>query len=239
MAPVQHTPGETFVFTRAGVRALDRAAAHDLGIPGIVLMENAAIALRQAALEIVASRSLRDVVVCCGPGNNGGDGLALARHLHNQGVEVRGVLAADTSALRGDALVNLHIARRMGVTLEPWTPGLTVARPSDTLLVDGLLGTGLDRPAEGTIAECVMWINAHHDAGAFVLSIDIPTGLDADTGRPIGTFCIRADRTVTLAGMKSGLTGGGASEWCGEVLVGDIGVPTALLRRFALQPGRG
>jgi len=235
MPGVPHTPGETFLFTRAGVRALDRAAAHDVGIPGIVLMENAAVALRQAALEIIASRSLRSAELCCGPGNNGGDALALARHLHNQGVAVRCLLAGEGSAVRGDAEINLNIARRMGLTVEPWTPGLALEDPSGALVVDGLLGTGLDRALSGTIEGFAKWINAQRDGGAFVLAVDIPTGLDADTGRPLGPTCVKADRTVTLAGMKAGLTEPEASAWCGEVLVGDIGAPTALLRRFALH----
>ncbi len=234
---VLHTPGETVRFTRAGVRALDQAAIEDLGIPGVVLMENASVALRQAALESIRARGLRQCVLCCGPGNNGGDGLALARHLHNQGIALRGLLAADEHKFQGDAATQLNIAHRMGLSIESWSPGAAIDDPARALVVDALLGTGLDRALGGTIGACAAWINLQASQGAFVLSVDIPTGLDADTGKPLGGVCVRADRTVTLAGPKVGMTEPGAAAWCGEVLVGDIGVPPGLLRRFGVDPG--
>ncbi len=234
----------SLLFTREGIRSVDAAAAAELGIPGIVLMENAAVALREAALALMSRLSLRESLICCGPGNNGGDGLALARHLHNRGVPVRILLGAAQKRYTGDALLNLHVVRRMGLPLTPLDMNAPQAALSTldaaidartTLIVDALFGTGLDKPVKPPFDAMIAWINQHCDRGATVLAVDIPSGLDCDTGQPLGESCIRADATVTLGGLKVGLVRPEAMPFVGELSVGDIGVPPELLRRFAIS----
>ncbi len=244
-AGFEHEPMEVRLFSREAVRALDRAAQSELAIPGILLMENAAFALEAASQRLMAERTLDRALILAGPGGNGGDGLALARRLSNRGVAVAVTLAFDPAQARGDAAINLTIAGRMGLPIAPahpagpWPSTDLAPEPRRTLVVDALLGTGADRPPEGVIARAIGAVQAMRNAGATVLAVDLPSGLDADTGRPLGLSCVRADLTVTLAGMKQGLLNECAHQWTGPVLVGDIGVPAALLRRFGSPMPRG
>lgn len=250
---VEHTPSEILVFSRAGARDLDRAASAELGMPSILLMENAAVAVAQACVELIAARGLRRIGVVCGPGNNGGDGLALARHLANRGVDPLVALAAAPGAYRGDAAVNLHIVEQMGlrvldpiVSLAPQCALEILHRdgrdhsgdrdPKDVLVVDALVGTGLDRPVSPPMDQAIRWMNSLRGRGATTVAVDIPTGLDCDSGRPLGPMAVRADVTVTLAGLKRGFLEPQSREYTGGILVGDIGVPVSLMKRFALDP---
>jgi hydroxyethylthiazole kinase-like uncharacterized protein yjeF len=203
---------------------LDRLAIEDYGIPSIVLMENAAVHLAAAARRMMPPRN-GTVILYCGPGNNGGDGFALARHLHNSGARVQVVLAAPAQRYTGDAATNLDIIRAMGIDIRRRPP---TARPD--LIVDALLGTGLDRPVGEPIAGFIRMINR---ARSRVLAVDIPSGLDADSGKPLG-IAVRADVTVTMAGRKRGFTRAPAREFLGRVIVADIGVPRELAERLAL-----
>ncbi len=244
MCPVPK-PARPLLFTRERMRAVDAAAASELSIPGIVLMENAAVALREAALVIMHRGSLREALICCGPGNNGGDGLALARQLHNCGTPIRILLCAGPDRLAGDAATNLIIVQRMELAMhvlradEPQKSLAALAASLDarrTLLVDALFGTGLDRPVKPPFDAVIGWINDQRNRGATVLAADIPSGLDCDTGRPLSEACVRADVTVTLGGLKVGVMCPGARPFVGELSVGDIGVPPELLQRFAMSP---
>lgn len=246
-------PGYTATLSRQAVRSVDRAAEDEFGIPTIVLMENAAAAIEEVAAVMLDVASVdaerpsdasqpveRTTFIICGPGNNGGDGLALARRLSNRGRRVLVLLAAVRERYSGDALTNLTIARRMALPIEDLDTHhasaslhsvlKTHGRPA--LIVDALFGTGLDRPLAPPMTDIVKWVNALHDEGVRVLAVDIPSGLDADTGHPLGEAAIRADRTVTLAGRKRGFDDPASRAFTGVVNVGDIGVPTALLRRF-------
>ena len=235
-----HQPPITVAFSRSAVRALDKAAVEELAIPGILLMENAAAALEAASRSALDARHARQVIILAGPGANGGDGFALARRLANHGVQTTAALAFDPARSRGDAAVNLTIIRRMGLTLVPLASGAVdsllashASALTHTVIIDALLGTGADRPPEGLIAEAITWANRARAAGAYLIAVDLPSGLDCDSGLPLGGHCIEADLTVTLAGMKRGLLTPESRRWSGDVLVGDIGVPPALLRRFA------
>lgn len=221
-----------YELTVEAVRELDRRAVSDFGVPGVVLMENAGVALREQALAMLAEARSGEAVIVCGPGNNGGDGFVLARHLINRGVGVRVVLAGDPGRVRGDAATNLEILRRMGVAVEPVAPPLGAG-----LVVDALFGTGLDRAITGDAAGLVAWINDARRKGDRVLAVDVPSGLDATTGLPLGEACVAADRTVTLAGVKPGLTRLEAQPFVGELVVGDIGAPVALLRELGRPQG--
>jgi NAD(P)H-hydrate epimerase len=209
------------VFDRAAVQSVDREAIEAFGIPGMVLMENAARGLADQALNMLDEPSAT-VLICCGSGNNGGDGYALARHLRNHGHEP--MLASMKDPHSGtDAGVNASICDQMGIPRVDRDDA-----PDPTLLVDAIFGTGLDRPVSGEPAEWITWINDH---AAPVLAVDAPSGLDCDTGEPLGPT-VRATHTVTFVGMKRGFLAPGASAYTGEVTVVEIGAPIALHHKY-------
>jgi NAD(P)H-hydrate epimerase len=213
-----------YVLDRDAVRAVDRAAIEEYGIPGIVLMENAARALAATALSMLDGGGM--ALIICGSGNNGGDGWALARHLHNAGVRVVVAPLGDPRP-DGDAGVNCAICRAMGIE-EIAFDRLEAQRDAD-LIVDAIFGTGLTRPVlEGRAEEAIVWMNAGSEP---VLAVDVPSGLDADRGFPLGV-AVRATATVTFVGMKPGFLVSGAEAWTGTVTVGDIGAPRELTERY-------
>lgn len=231
-----HAPAQVFTFSREGVRALDEAASAEMGIPGIVLMENAAVALEAAAMRLISEHALQGALVLAGPGNNGGDGFALARRLQNRSIHVSVLLCFDASKAKGDALTNLRIIHNMNVPLGSFdaAAGDMALGRGPMLMVDALLGTGATEPPHGAIAEAIGWMRDRRAGAAHrILAVDIPSGLDCDRGAPTGPIVAPADVTVTLAGMKRGIANPAAAAWCGRICVGDIGVPLSLLRRFA------
>ena len=217
---------------RGQVRSVDRAAIEDYGIPGIVLMENASRALARTALDMLDGRPGRQVLIICGSGNNGGDGWALARHLHNAQMEVV-VASLGEPRSPDDAGANCAICRKMGIH-EIGPDRLDDYRHAE-LIVDAIFGTGLDREVHGRAAEIIEWINA---TGRPVLAVDVPSGLDCDRGRPLGV-CVKATRTVSFVGYKPGFTEMSAQPFVGEIEVGEIGVPIELVQRLGtpLPPG--
>ncbi len=214
--------------TRDQLREFDRYAIEDLGVPGIVLMENAG---RQAADQ--AERLLRDcggsrAVVIAGRGNNGGDGFVIARHLLTRGFLVDVLLLADPHRVRGDAATNLALLHPLGikVTTLPAAPAevrhlISQGAELCDLLVDALLGTGLTGHLREPLLSAVGAINA---AGRPVLAVDIPSGLDADSGRTLGA-AVRATATVTFAATKTGFENPQARAYLGRLILADIGVP--------------
>ena len=208
------------LWTAAQVRELDRRAIEEQGIPGRELMERAGL----AALEALCRRwpAARDLTVLCGGGNNGGDGYVVARRAREQGWQVRVLALADPAGLGGDAAAACADYRQAGGAVESWEAG--DALPGTGPLVDGLLGTGLDRPLEGRYAAAVEALNA---SGRPVLALDIPTGLHADTGRELGT-AVRAVVTVSFIGLKLGLFTGRGRARAGEVVFADLQVPPGL-----------
>jgi len=224
--------------TRAEVREIDRLAAAEYGLPGIVLMENAGA----NAARLLAARGVAGpVTVVCGPGNNGGDGFVIARHLELHGCAVRLLLACDVDHFDGDAAVNARVAVRAGLPIEPlaaagaddWRRALAGA----DWIVDALLGTGASGAPRGPVATAIAGIVAARDAGARVLAVDLPSGLDCDTGATPGA-CVRADVTATFVARKPGFDAPGAAALVGTVYVLDIGVPRALLARFGVSAAR-
>ena len=233
---------EQIVFTRAAVRSVDQDAINEYLIPGIVLMENAARNLALLALELLEEIDSNSVLICCGPGNNGGDGFALARHLHNEGTDVHLLLTHPVDRYQGDAAVNLAIVQKMNLPItiiNRENPDSTLRGLPDTgLLVDALLGTGLDRPVKSPIAEVINWLNkTRASAGQDftttmrLLAVDIPTGLDCDTGISLGET-VRADATVTFVGLKKGFLNVDAQQYLGEIYIGDIGAPVELYEKY-------
>ena len=214
--------------TRAQVREIDRRASEQYHIPSIVLMENAARSVADVARGMLRREGIRSALILCGGGNNGGDGLAIARHLHNRGTPVFIGLTIDPTSLKGDALVNWQIVQAMSLPYAPASPDLVLEHSRD-LIIDAIFGTGLTeapRPPFGELAKTV-----NDDAGP-VLAVDVPSGLDCDTGKPPGD-CIRANVTVTFVAEKVGFAEPVARRFLGDVVVGDIGCPLLLIEEVA------
>ncbi|MBI5852029.1 MAG: NAD(P)H-hydrate epimerase [Planctomycetes bacterium] len=203
----------TRVISVAEARAIDRDAVERLGMPSILLMENAARGVAEQA------RRLGDRwIVLCGTGNNGGDGLAAARHL---GTACTIRLLAEPDPVRApDAALQLRVLRaagrsiRVGGGLEP--------APAGVVWIDALFGTGLARPIDGLAAA---WIDAMNAACGPRLAVDVPSGLDADRGIPLGVACVRADVTATLEALKRGLVQPCAAPFVGTLVVVPLGLP--------------
>ncbi len=220
--------------TRQQVRAVDRIAIERFHVPGIVLMENAARGATAVALQMLAGQMPAGqmpahqqrpaVLILCGGGNNGGDGLAIARHLHNSTAQVQIGLTVEPARYRGDAAINWRIVEAMGLPYAPAEPGLIRARPWD-LIIDAIFGTGLDQPPRPPFDALAQAVNA---SGRAVLAIDLPSGLDCDTGQPMGPI-IRASQTATFVAMKRGFDQPGAQAFTGPVTVVDIGCPRAAI----------
>jgi len=214
--------------SRAEVRELDRRAIEEYGLPGVVLMENAGRGTAELLLRLGIPGP---VVICCGKGNNGGDGFVLARHLDNSQVPVHVLVFADPTELAGDAGVNYRVIARAGLAIShyPGTP-LDVSAIRRELggaawVVDALFGTGLTGPVRSPLDEVITAINA---CGARVLAVDIPSGLDCDQGVPLGPT-VRATHTATFVALKKGFAHASAAPWLGQVHVIGIGAPRALL----------
>ncbi|MCH2134513.1 MAG: NAD(P)H-hydrate epimerase [Phycisphaerales bacterium] len=223
-------PAKPLVFDRAGIREVDRQAIESHDMPGLVLMENAAMGAVAIARDMLAGpKPTAPIVITCGPGNNGGDGYAMARLLHGHGIPV--TIVTRTEPRPGsDAAVNARAAGQLNIPVTSHVEPLVDA----TLIIDALLGTGLDRPVGGGARDLIDAINA---SSAPVLAIDIPSGLDADTGQPLGA-AVQATATATFVGWKRGFLDPAAATWTGTIHVVDIGVPRSLAQSLAIdQPG--
>lgn len=214
--------------TREQVRSVDAWAADSIGLPTIALMENAG----RGAAEWLRERlpATARVKLCCGPGNNGGDAGVVARHLALAGIDTETAWFADPEKLSQDARIQHRVLENLGLPtadhpaqvdpaeLDAWLAGAD-------WVVDGLLGTGLTRPVSGPLA---IVIDAINRSGKPVLALDLPSGLDADSGRPLG-LAVRATITATFVAPKVGFGAAGAVDYTGEVRVFPIGLP--------IQPG--
>lgn len=208
----------------AEMRGLDRHTIDTLGVPGEVLMESAGRAVVGevlAALEALpmGARAGASVVVVCGSGNNGGDGLVVARHLHVLGVPVRAALLGDAKRLRGDAAANWKRARDAAIQID----GPRWRAPSCGVLVDAIFGTGLTRGVEGASASAIRRINRARGSRVPVLAVDLPSGLCSDTGQVQGV-AVEADVTVTIGLPKLGLALEPGRSLAGRVVVARIGM---------------
>lgn len=234
------------VLTRAQVREVDRRAIEEFGIPGVVLMENAG--RNAAALIATWSKPGNRVAIVCGPGNNGGDGFVIARHLSNGGRDVEVFLVGTPDKLRGDAQINHRVVERMRLPLCVVQDAGEIEQLGDqcrraALIVDALLGTGFSgepRPPISAAIDCMNY------SGRPVVAIDVPSGMDCDTGEPAigrlqvqtGRGCVRAWRTITFVAKKPGFLVPGAEAITGDVFVADIGAPTRLTTEIAgIPPG--
>jgi NAD(P)H-hydrate epimerase len=211
------------------IREADRLAVERFAMPSVLLMENAA---RNAANVLASLGPLAKTIVCCGRGANGGDGFCMARHLQRMGSEVTILLAADAQTVAGDAAINLAIAKAAGIPIVDGRSESELSRldrlSNSDWIVDALLGTGTRGSPRPPYDELIRRINA---SPARRLAVDLPSGLDADTGT-LGEPTVRADVTVTFFAKKIGFDREEAEAALGRVFVVDIGEPAALRALF-------
>jgi len=217
--------------SREQTRELDRRAIEEFGVPSLVLMENAG----RGAAELLLSLGVHGpVAICCGKGNNGGDGLVIARHLDNHGVGVNVHLFAQPKELSPDAAIHWRIVTRSSISARVWTNGtideteLARELALSEWVVDALFGTGLTGPVRPPFDRVIAAINA---SPARVLAVDIPSGLDCDTGEPMGPT-IRAAHTATFLAAKKGYDNPASRSWLGKIHVIDIGAPSRFLKEL-------
>jgi NAD(P)H-hydrate epimerase len=213
--------------TRHQVREVDRRASELFAIPGIILMENASRGAAAVAIAMLRKFKLNSAIILAGGGNNGGDGLAVARHLHNAGYAVKVALCTDPAKYAGDALVNWRIVDAMWLPTFPATFE-NLASISGALLVDAIFGTGLSQPPREPFPQIVAAVER---SALPVLAIDLPSGLDCDTGQPLGPACMRATRTVTFVAQKAGFANPASRAYTGKVTVVGIGAPPEAARQ--------
>ena len=217
--------------TRQQIQEYDKRAINEYGIPGVVLMENAGAGAARIIMDDIQGVG-GSVAIVAGQGNNGGDGFVAARHLINRGREAVVFFLGRKDKLKGDAKKNFEILTSMGgrVVHMPGSEdvkGLAGALQGRALIVDAIFGTGLDRKVTGRYRRAIELINA---SGARVIALDLPSGVDADTGFPLGVS-IRAAKTATFACMKRGLVVYPGAELAGEVFTVDIGAPEEILEK--------
>ena len=221
-------------------RQLDKIAIERFGLPTAVLMENAGRSLAEAVLDLMlgaVGNGPAPVIVMCGPGNNGGDGLVASRHLSLAAVSVSVVLAFDGKPKQPHNAANLQATQlccQSLLRLAEDTGSAALANLQQGppgIVVDAILGTGLTQPPSGLALQAIRLVNKLAAMGWMVVSADVPSGIDADTGRPIGPAdtAVTADRTVTFATIKTGL----AARRCPQA--GDVAVATIGLPREALE----
>ena len=206
--------------TAAQMRDIDRKATDELGIPSIVLMENAGRSVAEAAKAFGKGK----IAVVCGSGNNGGDGFVAARFLSNWGFEVELVLVKPPETLKGDSLTNFKITRNL--RLQALLYGSHTPLNKFNLIIDALLGTGTKGEIKDLYRSAIEEIN---NSARKVLSVDIPSGLDADTGELLGA-AVKADTTVTMFLPKKGLLVSRALPFTGKLIVADIGIPLTFFK---------
>ena len=212
-----------FVLTGRQVRDFDSWAINTAGVPGVVLMENAGRGCAEIVIAELKKRKGSKVCVFCGTGNNGGDGFVIARHLKNAGVKVVVGLCGPGSKIKGDALVNYKIASDMKIPVEQLADMgksvKTLAEDCD-LIVDAIFGTGLTGTLAGGFDKLIDVINSLNKP---IIAVDIPSGLDSDTGESLGP-AIKAIMTVTFAAAKKGFKNPRSVEYTGDVYIASIGI---------------
>ncbi len=224
------------VVTPGQMREIDSYATKAIGIPGVVLMENAALKVIDEIIKEHDDVKDMCIYVFAGKGNNGGDAFAVARHLYNKGAKVIVFVLANKKEISGDARINLEILEKMGVCTEEVLDAeklleISVRLDNAQLIVDGIFGTGLKGRVDGYIAEIIRIIN---EKRAPVISIDIPSGVNGETGEVCGE-CIHAYKTVTFGYPKLGNFLHPGCEFAGKLSVADISIPADVVERFEVK----
>ena len=211
------------IITSQEAKQLDKKAKQRLGISTLVLMENAGEGVAQEAIKILKNRK-KKVAIFCGKGNNGGDGFVVARHLLTHGIKSDIFLAGKISEVSNEAKTNLEILLKLKkkiIEVGKENRHLIKNKISKyDLIIDALLGVGLKGEVRGVFRDIIGMINT---SKAYILSVDIPSGLDANTGEILGC-CVRADKTVTFVAKKQGMVLGEGPKYCGKIIVKDLGI---------------
>ncbi len=221
---------------REEIRSLDSYAIQTLGIPGLILMENAGRNATDAIEDYMGSVDSKAIAIVAGGGNNGGDGFVIARHLLIRGAKPVIFPTAPREKLSQDAEANFSAAKALGIQIHGVTDDVSSlgAQLADfDLIIDAVGGTGIKGALRGSMAQVAEQINA---AGPDVVAVDIPTGLDCDTGKAEGS-AVRAKLTVTFAASKVGFDEPQALAWTGQVKVVDIGIPAEKVHQQASRSG--
>ncbi|NLS91485.1 MAG: NAD(P)H-hydrate epimerase [Planctomycetaceae bacterium] len=216
--------------TREQSRQVDRIAMEVYGFSGLVLMENAGRGVADYLERLGIDGT---VVICCGRGNNGGDGFVIARHLDLRGYQTRVLLYCDPAQLAGDAAANFRILEKTDVPIHPCyensdADGLQTHLAGASWIVDALLGTGARGEPRPPLDSVIDRLNA---SGIPILAVDVPSGLDCDTGEP-SEHTVRAAHTCTFVTAKVGYLNPNARPYLGELHVLSIGTPTKLVTEF-------
>ena len=211
--------------TRDQVREIDRRAVEEFGLSSLVLMENAG----RGCADLLQRLGINGpIVICCGRGNNGGDGYVLARHLDLRGCQVHILRWDDPNAMSADCRANFEIAARAGLSMQLDAADRSSQLPAADWYVDALLGTGVRGEPRAPYDSVIAAMNA---AVGRKLAIDIPSGLDCDTGLPAAST-VRADVTCTFVAVKAGMLQEEARPYIGRLEVADIGAPRALIQEY-------
>lgn len=216
------------MMTRDQVRAVDSWAINEVGIVGVVLMENAGRSCAELIKERLAEvASSPKVCIFCGTGNNGGDGYVIARHLLNDGFEAAVIICGNSNKIKGDAKINLEILKKLGRPIDnlslkeaDFAAGVEDFVSGADMIVDALFGTGLRGELNEEYKQLIESINAQNIP---VLAVDIPSGLDCNSGQPLGA-AIRAECTVTFVAVKTGFTNSQADQYTGKIYIASIGI---------------
>jgi len=220
------------------MRKIEQTAIEELGIPSILLMENASIRLAEHCFRLIDEVKNPRVLIAAGAGNNGGDGMALARHLHVKGIETKVIYVGDENSAKGNAAVNLAIIRKFGIPINHCTKEMIQGTDrlheiefdikTCDLAVDAMLGTGLDRDVEGSYKYMIETINRYAKC---VISVDIPSGVHSDSGQIMGC-AVKAAETITFCCPKTGLYAYPGAEFTGKIHVEDISIPHSLIDKI-------
>ncbi len=223
--------------SRERARELDLIAEREYNIPTLLLMENAGRMIAENVLNIVSERGFENIVIIAGKGNNGGDGFCAAKHIKNQRkkINLKIVLLEDEGKIRGDALINFQIAKKLGISIVRIREAneLKNLLPKEGIVIDAIFGTGLSKDIEDkfildVIDEINLWKETEEKSKKrFVVAVDIPSGLDSNQGIP-RPKAVKADITITFAPAKVGLFVGEAVKYTGKVITEDIGIPVEL-----------
>ena len=218
------------VVSSTGMREIDRYTIEEVGIPGIVLMENASMSVVNETINEIKEN--QKVVICCGIGNNGGDGFAIGRILKGNNIDVTIVTIGDSRKIKGDAKINYDIAKKLNIPIYEYN---SQEKNSDfrslinncDIIYDAIFGTGLSRNVTDIYFQAIEAIN---ETNAYKVAVDIPSGVNADNGHIMGT-AIDADKTITFCLPKLGLLLFPGTNYVGELVVKDIGIPDLSVRK--------
>lgn len=215
------------VMSREEVREFDWRAINVVGVPGVVLMENAGRGCCEVIIERLGDNEGARVFIICGGGNNGGDGYVIARHLANTGFRPKVALCCDAGKIQGDGRINLDIIEQMDIPIsriemkaDQLSEQIKAIAGDSDMIIDAIFGTGLKGEVRGEYIELLEAVNSQCIP---ILSVDIPSGLDCDTGEVLGG-CIKAMATVTFVAVKKGFTNPNAVNYTGEIYIASIGI---------------